>query len=50
LLGGGLGTFVAGQAIERVGFTTTLLGTAAALAIFTGIAGPLLRIRQPASA
>ncbi len=50
LLGSGLGTFVAGQAIERVGFTTTLLGTAAALAIFTGIAGPLLRIRQPASA
>jgi predicted MFS family arabinose efflux permease len=50
LLGGGLGTFVAGQAIERVGFTTTLLGTAAALAIFTGIAGLLLRIRQPASA
>jgi len=50
LLGGGLGTFVAGQAIERVGFTSTLLGTAAALAIFTVIAEPLLRIRQPASA
>lgn len=43
LLGSGLGTFVAGQAIERVGFTPTLLGTAAALALFAAIAGPLLR-------
>ncbi|MBC8078583.1 MAG: MFS transporter [Chloroflexales bacterium] len=43
LLGSGLGTFVAGQAIERVGFTPTLLGTALALALFVAIAGPLLR-------
>jgi predicted MFS family arabinose efflux permease len=45
-LGSGLGTFVAGWAIERVGFTLTLLATAAALALFTGIAGPLLRGRR----
>ncbi len=46
-LGSGLGTYVAGQAIERVGFTPTLLGTAVLLAIFTGSARPLLRTRQP---
>jgi predicted MFS family arabinose efflux permease len=48
VVGSGLGTYVAGQAIEGVGFTPTLLGTAAALAIFTVIAGPVLRIGQPA--
>jgi predicted MFS family arabinose efflux permease len=46
-LGSGLGTFVAGLAIERVGFTPTLLGTAAVLAIFAGTAGLPLRIRRP---
>jgi predicted MFS family arabinose efflux permease len=48
VLGSGLGTYVAGQAIERLGFTPTLLGTAAVLAIFTAIAGPLLRVGQSA--
>jgi len=45
VLGGGLGTAAAGQIIEWVGFTPTLLGTAALLAIFTAAAGPLLRAR-----
>jgi len=48
VLGSGLGTAAAGQAIEWVGFTPTLLGTAALLAIFTAAAGPLLRIRAAA--
>jgi predicted MFS family arabinose efflux permease len=45
-LGGGLGTYIAGAAIERWGFLITLNGTAAALAIFTLVAGPLLRMVQ----
>ncbi len=48
VLGSGVGTYVAGQAIERGGFTPTLLGTAAALAIFTGIAGRWLWTRRSA--
>lgn len=48
-VGGGAGTAVAGLAIERLGFFATLLGTAAALAIFAAGAGVLLRAR-PASA
>lgn len=48
LLGGGLGTYLAGQAIERVGFPLTLVGTAVALALFTVISVPLLRIGQAA--
>jgi predicted MFS family arabinose efflux permease len=45
-LGGGLGTYIAGQAIEYGGFSLTLYGTAAALAIFTLLSWPLLRIVQ----
>jgi len=48
MLGGGLGTAAAGQAIARLGFSTTLLGTAALLATFTVAAGPLLRTRAVA--
>jgi predicted MFS family arabinose efflux permease len=44
-LGGGLGTLVAGLAIERAGFTPTLLGTAA-LAIFAAVAGREPRTRN----
>lgn len=49
-LGGGLGTFLAGLAIDNVGFGPTLLGAAAALASFTAISWPLLGIvrRVPA--
>lgn len=46
VLGGALGTAVAGQAIAYSGFTATLLGTAAVLALFTISAGPLLRMRR----
>jgi predicted MFS family arabinose efflux permease len=45
VLGSGLGTAAAGQVIEWVGFTPTLLGTAALLATFTAAAAPLLRLR-----
>ena len=43
-LGGGLGTFVAGQAIDNYGFIVTLLGTAVALAAFTVVSWPLLTV------
>ncbi|HEX6289048.1 MAG TPA: MFS transporter [Herpetosiphonaceae bacterium] len=45
-LGGGLGTYLAGLAIEHWGFSATLAGTALALALFTMLALPLLRIVQ----
>jgi predicted MFS family arabinose efflux permease len=45
-LGGGLGTYLAGVAIDGAGYTPALLGTAAALAIFTGASLPLIRIVQ----
>jgi predicted MFS family arabinose efflux permease len=50
-LGGGLGTYIAGIAIERWGFSATLYGTAAVVAIFTIVSAPLIRIvqRQPTS-
>jgi predicted MFS family arabinose efflux permease len=35
LVGSGLGTYVAGQAIEWAGYTATLLGTAGLLVVFT---------------
>ena len=43
-LGGGLGTAVAGLSIENWGYGITLIATAAAAAVFTAIAWPLLRI------
>lgn len=46
-LGGGLGTWVAGLAIEAVGYAPTMLGTAAASAAFAGIAWVLIEIAQP---
>lgn len=45
-LGGGLGTYLAGLAIEYAGFPLTLYGTAAALALFTLVSWPLLRVVQ----
>lgn len=48
-LGGGVGTAVAGFAIERAGYNAALLGTALLLAIFTAVSGPLLRAGQPPS-
>lgn len=45
-LGGGLGTYVAGLAIEHGGFPATVYGTAVMLAIFTVLSWPLLRIVQ----
>jgi len=43
VLGGALGTAVAGQAISIMGFGATLMATAIILAIFTISAGPVLR-------
>jgi predicted MFS family arabinose efflux permease len=43
-LSGGLGTFLAGIAIDGQGYVRTLLGTAVALALFTLISGPLLSV------
>lgn len=43
-LGSGLGTYLAGLSIEHLGFPVTLYGTAGALALFTMLALPLLRI------
>ncbi len=43
-LGGGLGTYVAGLAIEGLGFPITLIGTGAVLVGFTVLSQPLLRI------
>jgi len=43
-LGGGLGTYVAGLAIEGLGFPITLIGTGAVLVGFTLLSQPLLRI------
>ncbi len=45
-LGGGLGTYLAGLAIEYAGFPLTLYGTASALALFTLLSWPLLRVVQ----
>ena len=45
-LGGGLGTYLAGLAIERLGFPVTVYGTAVTIAIFTVLSWPLLRIVQ----
>ncbi len=45
-LGGGLGTYLAGWGIDRVGFSWTLLATAAGLAVFTAASWPLLRSVQ----
>ena len=45
-LGGGLGTYIAGIAIERWGFPATLNGTAAVVALFTIFSAPLLRVVQ----
>lgn len=43
-LGGGLGTFLAGQAIERFGYHTTIYGTAAMLVMFTALSWPLVKV------
>jgi predicted MFS family arabinose efflux permease len=45
-LGGGLGTYVAGLAIEGLGFMPTLLGTGTLLIGFTLLSQPLLRLIQ----
>ena len=42
-LGGGLGTSLAGLAIDRFGYVAALRGTAALLAVFTAVSGPALR-------
>jgi predicted MFS family arabinose efflux permease len=47
-VGSGLGTYIAGQGIELVGYTPTLFGTAGVLAVFTVAAVPVLRIQPPA--
>jgi predicted MFS family arabinose efflux permease len=49
-LGGGLGTYLAGLAIDSLGYLATLVGTAAALALFTAASWPLLRVGQPVGA
>ncbi|HZG66698.1 MAG TPA: MFS transporter [Herpetosiphonaceae bacterium] len=43
-IGGGLGTYVAGLAIEGYGYGATIYGTAALLALFTALSWPLLRV------
>lgn len=43
-IGGGLGTYLAGMAIDATGYPATLLGTAATLALFTAVSWPLLRV------
>jgi predicted MFS family arabinose efflux permease len=43
-LGSGIGTFLAGLSIDQLGYSATLFGTAAALALFTAISWPLLRV------
>jgi predicted MFS family arabinose efflux permease len=43
-LGGGLGTYLAGLSIDNLGYTRTLLGTAAALGVFAAMSGPLLSV------
>jgi hypothetical protein len=43
-LGGGLGTYLAGLAIEHGGFFVTVYGTAVALALFTVLSWPLLGV------
>jgi predicted MFS family arabinose efflux permease len=45
-LGGGLGTFLFGQAIQQFGYDTALHVTAALLGIFALVSGPLLRVVQ----
>jgi predicted MFS family arabinose efflux permease len=47
-LGGGLGTWVAGIAIDRYGFSVTLVATAAGAAVFAALAWALMGLmRQP---
>ncbi len=43
-IGGGLGTYVAGLAIEGFGYEATIYGTAALLALFTALSWPLLHV------
>jgi hypothetical protein len=43
-LGGGLGTYLAGLAIDNLGYPARLLGAAVALAVFTAASWPLLRV------
>jgi predicted MFS family arabinose efflux permease len=45
-VGGALGTFGGGQAIERLGYEAAMRGTAGLLALFTLLSGPLLRVVQ----
>lgn len=47
VVGSALGTWLAGLSIDRFGYTATLLATAAILAAFTAISGPLLHVGQP---
>jgi MFS transporter, YNFM family, putative membrane transport protein len=47
-LGGGIGTTLAGLAIDHFGYAAALVGTAALLGVFTAISGPALRVgREP---
>lgn len=45
-LGGGLGTYIASLVIDTAGFRAAVLGTAAAIAVFTVVAPPLMNIVQ----
>lgn len=47
VVGGAVGTSLAGLGIDTFGYTVTLLATAAVLALFTALSGPLLRVGQP---
>lgn len=43
-IGGGLGTWLAGLAIDRLGYGSALAATALLLALFTAVAGPALAV------
>jgi hypothetical protein len=43
-LGGGLGAYLAGLSIDNLGYPAMLIGTVAALALFTPLSWPLLRV------
>jgi hypothetical protein len=43
--GGGLCTYLAGLAIDNLGYPTTLTDTAVALVLFRALSWPLLRVR-----
>lgn len=43
-IGGGLGTWLAGLVIDRLGYGAALAATALLLAVFTAVAGPALRV------